>query len=559
MWALAVLYGFICLSDTSLHIGNQVATDSFSEANALRAVDAFMKEGVLASYGLPRTGYGLLYPDHGHAGFPDRYVYTHYPPGPEFLLLLYRRVVGEQNIALFRIVNCYIFIAGVILLGQALIARLGMARVCLLTLAMGAVPATWAMAFGLHYQGMAFSLLLFELGVLALVYSAQIQLRLALVSLGLLSFLQGWMSFDYFFISCFVALPACFVFTPATAPLNLPRALALTLAACGGFVLAHALHFGQNVLYFGGLSPAISDMFLAAQGRSYSDVGMRYCAAVTKALRDYITIHPARAEYLGSMASVVAVGLAGILVAPTRAVTVFARRWCVPWRMKVGVLLAASVSLAWVIVMPAHALIHAHFIPRHLTVLCFFVVCVVLLIPQGDEISPVRAQYNRQIVSRMRLMYIAPILVLIIESRSLMPRNWASYHHAGFSIRSAEQPWSRCRIDRSTEGRTISIAGTEYRHGIGTHPHSVIRLSPPRGATTFSGGCGVQDSWHGGSIRCHVWQQGAKLWSSGVLRHGQVASKFIVTIVPEEDVILEIDDGGDHYNADISNWVDLHF
>jgi hypothetical protein len=33
----------------------------------------------------------------------------------------------------------------------------------------------------------------------------------------------------------------------------------------------------------------------------------------------------------------------------------------------------------------------------------------------------------------------------------------------------------------------------------------------------------------------------------------------MVTIAPNDDIILEIDDGGDQYNSDISNWVDLHF
>jgi hypothetical protein len=559
IWALAVLFAFLSVTDIALTIGNHVATDAFSEANALRAVDAFIKEGVGASYGLPRTGYGLLYPDHGHARQPDSYVYTHYPPGPEFLLLLYRRVFGELNVALFRIFNCYIFIVGAIFLSQSLIVRLGIARVCLLTLLMGIIPATLGMAFGLHYQGIAFSLILVQLGVLARVYSGQMRLRSALVALGLLGFLQGWFSFDYFFIVSLVSAPACLLFTLTATPPNLRKFIALTVAACGGFTLAHALHFGQNVLYLGGVWPAIIDISTAARARSHSDVGMPYFGASIRALRDYVTIHPAREEYLGFMASAVTIGLGVIILAPTYQITILSTRYRIPWRAKVGVLLAAVVSLSWVAAMPAHAMIHGHFIPRHLTIVSFFVVCALLLIPQRNRDRSEATPVDRQVMSRMRLMYVAPLVLLVLESRSLLPKNWASYHHTGFAIRSVEQPWNRWRIDRSTEGHPISIAGVAYSNGIGTHPRSVIRISPTAGADVFSGACGVQDGWLRGSVRCHVSQRGVKLWSSKVLTHGKAAQKFMVTIAPNDDIILEIDDGGDQYNSDISNWVDLHF
>jgi hypothetical protein len=86
-----------------------------------------------------------------------------------------------------------------------------------------------------------------------------------------------------------------------------------------------------------------------------------------------------------------------------------------------------------------------------------------------------------------------------------------------------------------------------------------MRISPPSEATVLSGGCGVQDGWSGGSVRCHVLQEGSRIWSSAVITHGQQAQKFVLMIKSGRDVIFEIDDGGDQYNQDIANWVDLHF
>src|ERR1039458_9850838 len=90
-------------------IGNGLGqfTDSFSEANVIRAVDAYLHDGITSHYGLARSVYGHKFPGVGFvlsridargqvpaefrkgfpesAAAPDEWVYTHYPPGPEFV------------------------------------------------------------------------------------------------------------------------------------------------------------------------------------------------------------------------------------------------------------------------------------------------------------------------------------------------------------------------------------------------------------------------------------------------------------------------------------------
>jgi hypothetical protein len=68
---------------------------SFFEANALREVDGFRAQGLAHDAGLGNVLFGHRYPG---KGFPNTFefkqnvttdsgVYTHYPPGPEYLLL----------------------------------------------------------------------------------------------------------------------------------------------------------------------------------------------------------------------------------------------------------------------------------------------------------------------------------------------------------------------------------------------------------------------------------------------------------------------------------------
>ncbi|MFN4895046.1 MAG: NPCBM/NEW2 domain-containing protein [Pseudomonadota bacterium] len=543
----------------ALDIGNQTATDGFSESNALRAANAFLVEGLAPSYGLQRSGYGLLYPGQGHAGHPDSYVYTHYPPGPDFLLTLYQRIFDELNVPLFRVIHIYVFIACIVFLGQAMVPILGVARMCILTALMGCVPATYSMACGLHYQGLSLSLLLAQVGVIANICRQQRGSRVALLTIFGLGFIQGWLSFDYFFLTTLVAVPGYFIFSPSKAPLNIRTPATLCASAALGFGLAHLLHFGQNVMYFQGITPAVNDMLFAAKTRSYSDVEASYWEAALKAVKRYLTNLPFQREYLGPAGYAICILVGVVCLFPLRSFSLFKANFCVSGRLRLGVIAAIIVAYLWVISMPAHALIHQHFIPRHLVIVPLFVLIAFLISTRPIDSAPSNTQQLLVIKKIMYLMLAVPAIALSIRNQSLLPKNWASYHHAGFTLRSAEQPWSRWHFDRATDGQPLSVSGVKFNHGIGTHPQSRIRISAPSHATHFSGGCGIQDGWPNGSVRCYVYQRGALLWSSNILRHSKAAEIFNVPIAQGHDIVLMIDDGGDQYDSDISNWLDLHF
>src|ERR1700691_1126512 len=110
--AMLVLFLLLCSAGSLTSImlvrewGNRLSqVDAGSEANTLREVRHFLEDGLGKYYGLGNINYPGMYPDDGitessldgpfsnvaeshyvrnHVLTPDG-VYTHYPPGPEYL------------------------------------------------------------------------------------------------------------------------------------------------------------------------------------------------------------------------------------------------------------------------------------------------------------------------------------------------------------------------------------------------------------------------------------------------------------------------------------------
>lgn len=251
--------------------------DSYSEANALREVRNFREHGLTHDAGLGNVNYPGLYPGDGFAAEPEdrRYgvsaegVYTHYPPGSEYLLYAAEKLFGAEPVSRLRLLPIAIGWAAMIWFGLAIRRRFGDATGWLIMGACAITPAVTNGFVGLHYQGYAFALLLVELGF-AIGANARV------VPFAVLGFLQGWLSFDYVFL---VAL------TPLALELVLPRidppyqgrwrlALWRVALAGGGFAAAHGLHFLQVWAYWGSLEATLRDFAGAAAHRAGTGNGV---------------------------------------------------------------------------------------------------------------------------------------------------------------------------------------------------------------------------------------------------------------------------------------------
>lgn len=391
VWLFVVLCSMGALSSVwRVHDwGNQLSeVDAYSEANALREVRNFLEQGPTRYAGLGQVYHLGMYPADGFAREPDiaRYsvtrdgVYTHYPPGPEYLLYAAAKLLGPEPVSRLRLLPITIGWAATLFLGFAVRRRFGAAvgwmvmSVCILT------PTVTDGFVGLHYQGYAFALLLCEIGI-AIGTNARV------APFGVLGFLQGWLSFDYVFLVTFVPL-ALELMMPRIdlgCQSRWPLALTRVVLAGAGFAGAHALHFLQVWAYWGSLQAALRDFGGAAAHRAG--------AAMIGGPLDYLllTLSSLKLYFYGLHPLNFALSLPDPGVPENWSMFRFLGLSLGPWWLLItlGLILwdefntksadrsprldwhfvcvtGVLTSSAWLLAMPDHAAHHRHFLYRHL-------------------------------------------------------------------------------------------------------------------------------------------------------------------------------------------------
>jgi alpha-galactosidase len=118
-----------------------------------------------------------------------------------------------------------------------------------------------------------------------------------------------------------------------------------------------------------------------------------------------------------------------------------------------------------------------------------------------------------------------------------------------------EQAWGTPQAGKSVEGHTLSIKGTKYDHGLGTHAASTFRIALGGNAERFTASTGVDDeSGQRGSVAFRVIGDGKVLWESGVMRGGDSAKQVSVDLHGVKTLNLRVTDGGDNINYDHADW-----
>ena len=245
--------------------------DPFSEANTIREARNFLDTGLAANDGLGNVLRPGLYPAEGFEAYPELRaqsvtpsgVYTHYPPGPEYLLYGAMRVLGPHPVARLRLLPLTISWAAAVFFGFSLRRRFGLPAAALVMLACTVLPVFSDADSYLHYDGYAFALLLVEIGV-------AIGGNTLVWAFAALGFFQGWLSFDYVFLVTLV--PGALELAMGRMGIgHTPRrrlALYRCVAAGGGFACAHLLHFAEIWAFHGSFAAAVHDLGDAATYRS---------------------------------------------------------------------------------------------------------------------------------------------------------------------------------------------------------------------------------------------------------------------------------------------------
>ncbi|WP_040197058.1 NPCBM/NEW2 domain-containing protein [Candidatus Soleaferrea massiliensis] len=126
-------------------------------------------------------------------------------------------------------------------------------------------------------------------------------------------------------------------------------------------------------------------------------------------------------------------------------------------------------------------------------------------------------------------------------------RNWVS----------GKAGWGTIRQDRSINGNRLTIAGTVYDTGIGTHAPSELVYYIGGRNVTFTALCGADDD--SGSASCkhsyRVYGDDELLFDSGNMTWKQAAQSIEVNLIGHNFLRLVVDDLGNK-NYDHADWID---
>lgn len=126
-------------------------------------------------------------------------------------------------------------------------------------------------------------------------------------------------------------------------------------------------------------------------------------------------------------------------------------------------------------------------------------------------------------------------------------------------VNSVTQGWGTPQLNLSVLGKPLSIGGQGYPTGFGTHSVSRIEISFPAKYKTFTGLCGVDnDAAENGSVVFKVLDGEKILFESPLMKGQMKAADFSVPVNGLTSLTLIVEDGGDGFNSDHADWVNLN-
>ena len=146
------------------------------------------------------------------------------------------------------------------------------------------------------------------------------------------------------------------------------------------------------------------------------------------------------------------------------------------------------------------------------------------------------------------------LLVLAGSVAYASETNWIS----SLNLRRVEQEWGKPGIDKSVEGKEITIAGEHFAHGFGTHATSQLRLGLIDKGLRFTSTVGLDDETgqNHGSVVFKVEGDGKTLWTSDVMHTGDKAKACSVDLQGVNELTLLVEDADDGIEYDHADWAD---
>ena len=151
-----------------------------------------------------------------------------------------------------------------------------------------------------------------------------------------------------------------------------------------------------------------------------------------------------------------------------------------------------------------------------------------------------------------------PVFAALFVSTALAETVWLD----SLDLSVARQGWGSPRKNKSLDGNSLTVAGKTFERGLGTHAVGSLTILTGGGALSFSASVGVDDEVKRNakaSVEFRVVGDGKVLWTSGVMRAGDVAKPLSVDLSGVKKLELVTGDAGDGHQSDHADWADAKF
>jgi alpha-galactosidase len=122
-------------------------------------------------------------------------------------------------------------------------------------------------------------------------------------------------------------------------------------------------------------------------------------------------------------------------------------------------------------------------------------------------------------------------------------------------LKNAQQGFGETRTGISIDGNKLTLGGTVYPHGVGTHAVGRLIIDLRGGATQFESMVGVDDERKGmGSVQFFVLVDGKIAAQTSVMKGGDKPQLLIADLTGARRLVLYTGDGNDGYENDHADW-----
>lgn len=123
----------------------------------------------------------------------------------------------------------------------------------------------------------------------------------------------------------------------------------------------------------------------------------------------------------------------------------------------------------------------------------------------------------------------------------------------------SDQDWGEPAFGRTVAGKPLIVAGVRYEKGFGVHANSLLKFRPNKRYSRLSGLVGLPDYMKSrqASVIFEIYGDGKQLWRSALLRAGDAAVAFDVSLEDITVLELRVDDAGDGIDYDHACWLNM--